>query len=55
MELTEQLIQSRINGTGGRVLIPFVGSGSEYAIAKVFGMAYLGVNINPEFAKFRRS
>ncbi|WP_424946998.1 DNA methyltransferase [Candidatus Spongiihabitans sp.] len=55
IELTKRLIQSRINGNQGRVLIPFAGSGSECVVAKLLGVPYLGIEINPEFAKFGRS
>lgn len=50
MELTRRLIQSRINGTGGKVLIPFAGSGAECVMAQELGTEYLGIEINPEFA-----
>ena len=55
MELTKRLIQSRINSNGGRVLIPFSGSGSECVVAKSFGVPFLGIEINPEYAQFGRS
>ena len=54
MELTKRLIQSRINGNG-RILIPFAGSGSECVVAKSLDVPYLGIEINPEYAKFGRS
>ena len=52
MELTRRLIRSRINGNGGRVLIPFAGSGSECVVAQEMGVDYLGIEINPEYARF---
>ena len=52
MELTKRLIQSRINGTGGRILIPFAGSGSECIVAQELGAEYLGIEINSEYADF---
>ena len=52
MELTRRLIQSRINGVGGKVLIPFTGSGSECVVAQALGTEYLGIEMNPEFADF---
>ena len=55
IELTKRLIRSRINGNGGRVLIPFAGSGSECVAAQILDVPYLGVEINPEFARFGRS
>lgn len=55
MELTRRLIQSRINGNNGHLLIPFSGSGSECVVAKSLGVPFLGVEINPEYANFGRS
>ena len=52
MELTRRLILSRLNGTGGRVLVPFAGSGSECVVAQALGVEFLGIEINPEFADF---
>ena len=52
MELTRRLILSRINGTNGKVLVPFAGSGSECVVAKTLGIEYLGIEINPEFVDF---
>ena len=52
MELTRRLIRSRINGEGGKVLIPFSGSGSECVVAQSLGVEYLGIEINPEFVDF---
>ena len=54
-ELTRRLIQSKINGSGGRVLIPFAGSGSECSVAKSLGADWLGIEINSEYARFARS
>ena len=54
MELTRRLILSRINGAGGRVLIPFAGSGSECVVAQELGIDFLGIEINPEYARFAR-
>lgn len=54
LQLTRQLLLSRINGNG-RALIPFAGSGSECVAAQSLGIPFLGVEINPEFAKFARS
>lgn len=55
MELTKRLIKSRINGKGGKVLIPFAGSGSECVAAQSLGVPYLGIELNPEFTSFGRS
>ena len=54
MELTRQLILSRFNGTEGKVLIPFAGSGSECVVAQALGAEFLGIEINPEFADFAK-
>ena len=55
MELTRRLILSRINGTGGRVLVPFAGSGSECVVAQSLRLDFTGIEINPEYAQFARS
>lgn len=55
MELTKRLILSRIKGNIGRVLIPFAGSGSECVVAQALKVQYLGIEINPEYARFGRS
>lgn len=47
--LTRQLIQSAINGGGGRLLVPFSGSGSECVVARSMGVDYRGIEINPEY------
>lgn len=52
MRLTKRLIESRINGCGGRVLIPFAGSGSECVMAKQLGIDYLGIESNPLYVDF---
>ena len=52
MRLTKRLIESRINGCGGRVLIPFAGSGSECVVAKELGVDYLGIEMNPLYVDF---
>ena len=52
MKLSKRLIQSRINGQGGNVLIPFAGSGSECVVAQELGINYLGIEINPGFVDF---
>lgn len=55
MELSRRLIKSRINGTNGRILIPFAGSGSECVVANSLDVEYLAIELNPEYAKFGRS
>ncbi|MFL1781046.1 Site-specific DNA-methyltransferase [Candidatus Hepatincolaceae symbiont of Richtersius coronifer] len=52
MELTKKLIQSRINGNNGRILIPFAGSGSECVAAKKLGIEFLGIELNPEYVEY---
>ena len=52
MALTKRLIQSRVNGNGGAVLVPFAGSGSECVVAQSLGYDFVGIEINPEFAGF---
>ena len=52
MELTRRLIQSRINGSGGRVLIPFAGSGSECVLCEQLGLEWLGIEINQDYVEF---
>ena len=52
MALTRRLIMSRINGKGGRVLIPFAGSGSECVVAQELGVEYLGIELNSEYVDF---
>ena len=54
MELTRRLILSRINGSEGKVLVPFAGSGSECVVAQALRTEYLGIEINPEFADFAK-
>ena len=54
MELTRRLIRSRINGKGGKVLIPFAGSGSECVAAQEIGADFLGIELNPEYVYFAR-
>ena len=54
MELTRRLLRSRINGNGGRVLIPFAGSGSECVVAHARGIEYLGIEINKDYADMAR-
>ncbi|MCY4000522.1 MAG: site-specific DNA-methyltransferase [Bacteroidetes bacterium] len=54
MELTRRLIQSRIKGSDGRVLIPFAGSGSECVVANELGIEWIGIEINEEYVEFAR-
>lgn len=54
MSLTRRLLQSRINGAGGRVLIPFAGSGSECVVARQLGAEFVAIERNPEFVDFAK-
>ncbi len=54
LALTEQLISSAKNGKKGKVLIPFVGSGSECVVAKMLGMDYHGIEINGDYVRLAR-
>ena len=54
MELTRQLLLSRINGQEGSVLVPFAGSGSECVVAQSLNLNFLGIEINPQFVDFAR-
>ena len=51
LELSAKLLKSRINGSGGKALIPFSGSGSECAMAKSLGIDFLGIEINPDYVQ----
>jgi site-specific DNA-methyltransferase (adenine-specific) len=51
LELSRRLIRSAAPETGGTVLVPFVGSGSECAAAKALGHSYVGFEINPEYVE----
>lgn len=50
-KLTEILLKSCKPKEGGKVLIPFAGTGSECVVAKQLGMDYLGFEINPDYVK----
>lgn len=52
MGLTKRLMKSKINGIGGKVLIPFAGSGSECIVARNLNIQYTAIEINAEFAEF---
>lgn len=54
MELTRRLLLSRINGSGGSVLIPFAGSGSECIVAKSLGIDFFSSELNREYVSFAR-
>ena len=51
LELCRKLIKSAMPKNDGVVLVPFVGSGSECAIAKELGQNYIGFEINPDYIK----
>jgi site-specific DNA-methyltransferase (adenine-specific) len=48
-ELTKKLLLAAKPKENGRVLIPFVGTGSECAVAEDLGMSYIGFEINPDY------
>src|SRR3989338_464723 len=50
-ELTIKLIKSTMPKNNGVVLVPFIGSGSECAVAKELGQSYIGFEINPDYVK----
>ncbi|MEG9862080.1 MAG: hypothetical protein V6Z81_06210 [Parvularculales bacterium] len=47
-----RLIESRIRGSKGRVLISFAGCGSECIVAEELGVEWMGIEINPEYVNF---
>ena len=54
LELSQRLIKSKINGSGGTVLIPFAGSGSECVVAKSLGVDFVAMELNPDYVKAGR-
>ena len=53
--LTESLIQSVLGETkNGRVLVPFVGSGSECVTARKLGHNFLGFELNADYIQFAK-
>jgi len=52
MSLTRRLLQSRINGSGGRVLIPFAGSGSECVVSRQLGADFVAIEQNADYVDF---
>ena len=54
MALCERLVKSKINGAGGRVFIPFVGTGSEVVAAARAGAVYAGVDLNPDYIELAK-
>ena len=51
LELTRRLLMAAKPPEGGIVVVPFVGSGSELAVAKSLGMTGMGFEINETFIK----
>lgn len=49
LELCDRLIMSCKPKDGGKLLVPFVGSGSECIAGQRLGMEYLGFEINPDY------
>jgi len=54
-ELTKRLLMASKPHENGKVLIPFIGTGSEAAVAEDLGMEYLGFEINPDYVKLAES
>ena len=51
--LTRRLILSAVpEGSAGRLLVPFAGSGAECVAARSLGIEFVGIEINPEFVDF---
>ena len=48
-ELTKRLMLSVRPEQAGKVVVPFVGSGSEIFVAKHLGLDYIGFDINQEY------
>jgi len=56
LTLCERLLKSCQQGpTGGLVVVPFAGSGSECVAAKQLGLPFLGIELNPEYVALSRS
>ena len=51
LALSRKLILSARPKTGGVVLVPFVGTGSECVSAKQLGLSYVGFEINPDYVR----
>ncbi|MFH0923682.1 MAG: DNA methyltransferase, partial [Candidatus Falkowbacteria bacterium] len=51
LELSRKLVMSAMPKKDGVVLVPFVGTGSECAAAKILGQSYIGFEINPDYIK----
>lgn len=54
-ELTKRLLLASKPQENGKVLIPFVGSGSECAVAEDLGVEYLGFELNLNYVKLAKS
>ena len=50
-ELTKRLLLAAKPESGGKVVVPFAGSGSEVAIATSLGMWSIGFEINETYIK----
>lgn len=56
LALCERLLRSAQQGpTGGTVIIPFAGSGSECVAAKTLGLPFIGIELNQEYVTLCRS
>jgi site-specific DNA-methyltransferase (adenine-specific) len=51
LELSKKLIKSAMPKKDGVILVPFVGTGSECAVAKELGQSYIGFEINPDYVR----
>lgn len=54
LELSRRLIKSAMPNTGGIVLVPFAGTGSECVVAKQLKQNYLGIEINPDYVRLSK-
>lgn len=50
-KLTERLIKSSRPESGGLIVIPFAGSGTEGVVCKRLGIDFIGYDINPDYIK----
>lgn len=55
LALTKKLFLAAKPASGGTVVIPFIGSGSEAKVARDLGLHYLGFEINPTYLKLANS
>lgn len=53
--LTERLLRAAKPASGGIVVVPFTGSGSELRVARDLGMSFVGFELNPLYVKLSES